>query len=147
MYDSISLANYIILRCNENKKPISNLQLQKILFYIQLSFLKRNRLAFGDTIEAWTFGPVVPNVYYHFCGYGSMPIVKQIEESYNFSCKIEDRKEINKIIDQKSLLDPWDSVLETQSTNSAWDKTYQKGIGNKQPIPIKLMKEAAMSVY
>ena len=27
-----------------------------------------------DNIEAWQFGPVVPNVYDHYCGYGAMPI-------------------------------------------------------------------------
>lgn len=30
--------------------------------------------AFPDAIEAWQFGPVVPNVYYYYCGFGAMPI-------------------------------------------------------------------------
>ena len=74
MYTAIDLSKYIVLKCIQDEHPISNLQLQKILYYIQKDFLSRDDLAFSDSIEAWQFGPVVPNVYYYYCGYGAMPI-------------------------------------------------------------------------
>ena len=35
MYSALSMAKYIIDKCTKDKYPISNLQLQKILYYIQ----------------------------------------------------------------------------------------------------------------
>ena len=70
MYGALDLSKYIVAKCIEDGLPISNLQLQKILYYIQKDFLKRDEMAFPDDIEAWQFGPVVPNVYYYYCGYG-----------------------------------------------------------------------------
>jgi uncharacterized phage-associated protein len=48
--------------CGTDQHPISNLQLQKILYYIQKTFLENGMVAFDDEIEAWKFGPVVPAV-------------------------------------------------------------------------------------
>ena len=74
MYKAMDLSAYIVSKCIKEDCPISNLQLQKILYYIQKAFLDKDSLAFSDDIEAWQFGPVVPNVYDHYCGYGAMPI-------------------------------------------------------------------------
>ena len=63
MYKAMELSTYIVSKCIKEDCPISNLQLQKILYYIQKAFLDRGDRAFSDNIEAWQFGPVVPNVY------------------------------------------------------------------------------------
>lgn len=43
---------------------ISNLKLQKLLYFIQASSLYYlNQPAFADRIEAWLYGPVVPEAY------------------------------------------------------------------------------------
>ena len=61
MYKALELAKYVVSKCIQDDNPISNLQLQKILFYIQRDYLQNeNRAAFADEIEAWRFGPVVP---------------------------------------------------------------------------------------
>lgn len=65
MYRAIELSKYIVSKCIDDGFPISNLQLQKILYYIQRDFLRIGKPAFPDAIEAWQFGPVVPNVYYY----------------------------------------------------------------------------------
>lgn len=60
MLDALTLAKYIVSKCTTDQCPISNLQLQKILYYIQVDFLKRTEQpVFSDNIEAWKFGPVV----------------------------------------------------------------------------------------
>lgn len=66
MYKAIDLANYIVDKCIEDNAPITNLQLQRILYFVQKDFLKRGYQAFSDDIEAWRCGPVVPNVYFYF---------------------------------------------------------------------------------
>lgn len=39
MYKAENIAKYIIAKCNNDKQHISNLKLQKILYYIQAEFL------------------------------------------------------------------------------------------------------------
>ena len=52
MYSALELSKYIVTKCINDGKPISNLQLQKILYYIQRDFLKQGEPAFSATIEA-----------------------------------------------------------------------------------------------
>ncbi len=75
MYKALDIARYIIERCNQNSKTISNLKLQKILYFVQAEFLvAKNQPCFREKIEAWDFGPVVPDVYFAYRMYGSTNI-------------------------------------------------------------------------
>lgn len=43
-YSAVDLSKYIVYKCITEGQPISNLQLQKILYYIQRNFLKMTEL-------------------------------------------------------------------------------------------------------
>ena len=73
-YSAEIMAGYTVSKCINDGLPISNLQLQKILYYIQKRYLTDNKTAFDDDFEAWQFGPVIPLVYYKYSGFGAMPI-------------------------------------------------------------------------
>jgi uncharacterized phage-associated protein len=48
----------------DEKDPLTNLRLQKLLYYAQAwSLVMRESELFSDDIEAWRHGPVVPAVY------------------------------------------------------------------------------------
>lgn len=137
MYSALDIAKYIIDKCTKEDCPISNLQLQKILYYIQKAYLKKHEYAFSDGIEAWQFGPVVPEVYYYFCGFGAMPITSRYE------IQLENTQIIDKITLEKRELNPWDLVEETHKKDGAWDRIYRAGQGNKVEIPVEyIMQEA-----
>ena len=55
-YKAIDIAKYIINKCTIDQHPISNLQLQKILYYVQKAFLEKNMVAFDDEIEEFDGG-------------------------------------------------------------------------------------------
>lgn len=75
MYRAIDIARYIILFCKENGYSISNLKLQKLLYFVQAQFLVNlGTAAFDEDIEAWDFGPVVPEVYQYFKIWGNSEI-------------------------------------------------------------------------
>ena len=47
-------------------RDTSNLVLQKLLYFIQAYCLVvLNRAAFDEKIEAWMYGPVIPEAYYN----------------------------------------------------------------------------------
>lgn len=138
MYMAIDLSKYIIFKCIKDDYPISNLQLQNILFYIQKDFLNRGKIAFAEDIEAWPFGPAVPDVYYYFCGFGAMPISILNGE---YSVNAQDKEVIDNIIEEKRVLNPWESVAEIHKPNGAWNKVYRNGIGNRQVISTDLIRK------
>ena len=141
MYAAIDLSKYIVSKCIKDGHPISNLQLQKILYYIQKAFLKeKGTQAFGDDIEAWQYGPVVPNAYYRFCGSGAMPISFCLETGSIEKC---DEELINSIVEEKRDLNPWNLVADTHKNGGAWDKVYQNGIGNHKTIDTELIQAEA----
>ena len=138
MYDALELSKYIIAKCVIDEQPISNLQLQKILYYIQKHFVQADGIAFGDDIEAWRFGPVVPNAYYYFCGSGALPIILPYKgkrpEAY-------DKAAIDAIVEEKRALNPWEMVQDTHKKGGAWDRIYNGGLGAGRIIPIQLIKD------
>lgn len=136
---ALDLAKYIVTKCVKDSCAISNLQLQKILYFIQKDFLCRDESAFPDAIEAWPFGPVVPAVYYHFCIFGSMAITTAYE---GIDIEEKDRARIDPIVEEKRVLPPWDLVEDTHRKNGAWDQIYQDGAGNRSVIPPDLIKAA-----
>lgn len=139
MYKALDLANYIVDKCIKDDAPITNLQLQRILYFIQKDFLKRGAQAFSDYIEAWEFGPVVPNVYFCFCGFGAMPILFISRDTVpNLST---DKNIIDNIVENKRSLTPWEIAKETSKITGAWSKVYDNGKGRQHIIPVGLIKE------
>lgn len=137
---ALNIAKYTVNKCAEEGQPISNLHLQKILYFIQREFLKNDRIAFSDRIEAWQFGPVVPDVYYHYCGFGAMRINRNYSVSLdNFNER--DLDMLDCIIAEKSRIFPWDLVEETHEKGKAWDIIFRDGDGNKDVIPTELIRE------
>lgn len=67
-YNAIDIARKIVCKTDvEHGDTISNLKLQKLLYYMQgfhLAFF--NAPFFNESIEAWTYGPVVPVVFNEF---------------------------------------------------------------------------------
>ena len=99
--------------------------------------MQRDCIAFSDDIEAWQFGPVVPGVYYKFCGFGAMPITSTFEVRGIDSL---DLQAIERVVVAKKILNPWDLVADTHRKTGAWDQIYHHGLGNQNIIPLSLIK-------
>ena len=72
MYNVLDIAHKILNKATltEYEEPISNLKLQKLLYYMQGYHLAYfDSPLFEEEIEAWMYGPVVPSVYQHFKRY------------------------------------------------------------------------------
>ena len=70
------VAQYFLAQMDEEAGDlISNLKLQKLVYYAQgFALALHGRPLFPERIEAWTYGPVVPELYHEYRGYGSDPI-------------------------------------------------------------------------
>lgn len=138
MYTARELAHYVVTKCVNDQHPISNLQLQKILYFLQVGSLKAGAgPAFGDEMQAWQFGPVVPSVYSEFGRYGGMPIT----ESFNdVSIADKDRIILDPIIKEKRSKDAWELVRQSHLDGGPWHRNYG-GAGTHNPIPLEDIEE------
>lgn len=137
-YKAMDVAEYIVSKCSREHHQISNLQLQKILYYVQRHFLQNMRRAlFFDDIEAWRYGPVVSEVYYRFSGFGVMTIY--YSQLNTPPIANEDLKVIDEIVEEKRTLNPWSMVDDTHMPGKAWDMVYRGGLGNKEIISKELI--------
>ena len=121
MYSAHDVAVYIINWCNEHRISISNLKLQKLLYFVQgeASARSPHRLI-DDDFYAWQLGPVVPNVYSDYAMYSSSHIPRQIV-----------KREIAE--DEKSIVDmalvkyanysPW-ALVEKSHNQDPWKYNY-----------------------
>ena len=82
MASAIEISKYVISYFNNNNINITNLKLQKILYYIQGYYLKKYDLpAFSEPIYNWPYGPVVPDVYFEYNEYGNKCIFLSADSS------------------------------------------------------------------
>ena len=74
------VARYIVRFFQEAGDPVSNLKLQKLLYYVQGWHLAlRDAPAFDDRLEAWVHGPVQPGVYGTYKQYRWNPITEDVD--------------------------------------------------------------------
>lgn len=79
--DVMNLARDVIRYSDRHGKLVSNLKLQKTLYYIQGYCLKFfSRKAFDNAIVHWAYGPVVLDAYYGYSIFGGEPITLSIDE-------------------------------------------------------------------
>ena len=122
MYTALEIAKYIINKCLELNRPISNLQLQKILYYVQGEYIKKTNgeVLFKDKIVAWGHGPSVPSVYFEYNNYCSSEIVVR-QNNIELNQLVMDI--IDPIINEKSSYSSWSLVEMTQKENP-WINTF-----------------------
>jgi uncharacterized phage-associated protein len=69
-YTAEEIADTVINLSRERGIEITNLKLQKLLYYAQAwNLVFTGDLLFSNAIEAWVHGPVVPSVFRKFKGY------------------------------------------------------------------------------
>lgn len=130
MYSVIDVARYIIWYCKKNGYTISNLKLQKILYFVQANFLVNEGYpCFKEEIEAWDFGPVVPDVYHEFKIYGSSNI--PVSECSNAGLLIynKDKKLIDEMVDQCASYSA-SALVEITHNQEPWNNAYEKYCNN-----------------
>ena len=81
--EPIAVANFVINLANRNKMLVTNLQLQKILFFLQGYTLSKYQVGIiKGSFSKWQYGPVQKNVYRTFIDTGASPITNAYSAAY-----------------------------------------------------------------
>ena len=141
-YNAMDVANYVVKHFIDEKQPIPNLLLLKILYYLQAdSLIKYDTSLFSEAIEKWGYGPVIPEVYSNFKSYGPAPItstIKYVEINDDGSWRLinpanreleeQDKPQINALADEiynKFWKNPFQLVYKTHE-EPMWKKDEHK---------------------
>jgi uncharacterized phage-associated protein len=67
MFEPGNIADYFLIASRERGEILTNLKLQKLLYYAQAWFLvKRDKPLFQEDFEAWIHGPILTSQYSRF---------------------------------------------------------------------------------
>lgn len=137
MFKAIELAPFVINWCNKNGFSITNLKLQKLLYFLQgeYSFLSGDKLI-EDDFYAWQLGPVVPSVYYSYALYSSLPLPDQ-----EMKIEIEEKckNNISNILDKYARKTTWD-LVDLSHSQTPWKFNYEI-FGDKSLIPYQSIED------
>lgn len=126
IYDVVDISEYVLSYCEAKEKPITNLKLQKILFYIQCEYIKqKKKLLFDNQMECWTYGICVPDSYYYFASWCSCDIFGvKIKEGIVFDDEtiLIMNKTIDKYIDWKLWY-----LVELNQKEKIWRDNFIQG--------------------
>jgi uncharacterized phage-associated protein len=85
-YPALTIAKWFIAWAEAEAEELSNLKLQKLLYYAQGHYLsEHHRPLFSDGIEAWSHGPVVPAVYHDYKTFGGASIELPYEDPFTWA--------------------------------------------------------------
>ncbi len=77
MNSSLAVANAFIELAKRDDVALSNMKLQKLIYFAQGHSLGlQDKQLVDEFPEAWTYGPVYPRVYHEFKQYGAQAITK-----------------------------------------------------------------------
>lgn len=144
-YNVLDVSQYVIKYSNERDYGISNLKLQKILYFIQAYFLiEKNEPCFDNKIEAWGFGPVIPDAYDKYRQYANSDIPTEdyfvIDENNIWNSKRvkyqdiiadADKKLINKVVNKFANCSLSYCTALTQN-QSPWIDAYNRNYNNAE---------------
>lgn len=75
-YDARAVANLLLDMAAQDGRAVTNLALQKLLYFAHGHFLVRSgKPLVNGSFEAWQYGPVHPAIYHEFKIHGADPII------------------------------------------------------------------------
>ena len=135
-YSAASVANYIISHASN----VTNLKLQKMLYYIQgFALVRLGHPIFNDYIEAWSYGPVIPSVYYMFKENGANPIRHTVQAEEITNPYIQ--RFLDGIIRTMEPYSGADLVALTHKVGTPWSQVWGKGEGRFGIIPTEMIRQ------
>lgn len=157
-HPSVAIANAFIERADAQGKKLTNMQLQKLVYFAHGWMLA----AFGERLteedpQAWDNGPVYRDLWEHMRNLGKRPVSKKLspDDTNPFISLIKDHKpaspyEANLSVEEQQILDAvWERYGNygafkmsdmTHQPGTPWDQVYYNH-GRNAPITSELIEE------
>lgn len=138
-YSASKIAKYFLFKGNSDEELISNLKLQKLVYYAQgLHIALKGTPLFKENIEAWEYGPVVPELYSAYKSYGAGGIPP--DDLFNPESIDSDTREyldeVYSVFGQFSAV----RLIDISHTDQCWKDAYPNGIIKHKAMETTLKK-------
>lgn len=83
-----NFANHILAVAYENNLSVSNLHLQKVMYFAMREQKGNHALLskmYDEPFHVWRYGPTIPNIYKKFRIYGASSIIEKGKKDNNYS--------------------------------------------------------------
>lgn len=145
MNNVLDVAQHILDLAKKDGVNITPMKLLKITYiaYGWFSISGDGRL-FADKIEAWQYGPVIPNLYRNIKKFKDSPITEQIGDA----SKLEENKQnwVNKVYELYRGYNSLQLSSMTHQDNSPWHQVYKSDIRSIE-IPDNNIKNYYNNLY
>ena len=84
----LNFANHILAVAYENNLSVSNLQLQKVMYFAMREQKDNHELLsqmYDEPFYVWRYGPTIPRIYRKFRIYGASSIIEKGERNSEYS--------------------------------------------------------------
>ncbi len=141
-----TVAKDILKLAQENDESVSNLKMQKLLYYAQAWYMVNNSgsVLFDDVIEARKFGPVVPSVYDKFKKFKRNPIRVVVKEEDLLELSQKQKDYLKAFYDDFMPCSTTDLISMTHN-EKPWQEAY--ALGMNTPINTNTMYSYYSQMY
>lgn len=132
--DGRAVANFVLDFCDAKGRSITNLSLQKIVYFCNVwSLVKLDRPLLKHQFEAWQHGPVLQYLYRDFKRYNDRPIIcraRRIDpdngskEVVRYDFDQETETLLSEVVDFYSQLDASDLVALSHVRGGPWYEVW-----------------------
>ena len=138
-YDARQIANWFVSRAERDDRTLSIMSLLKLTYIAHGWHLEmRNRPLFSNAIQAWQYGPVIPEVYNAFRRQGIN--IKVPVPSTSTPVLKEDEGFLEQIYDIYGKLGAFQLSNLTHISGGPWDIATKSG-GSPATIPDELIRQ------
>lgn len=141
---SIRVADYFIERSLDSGELLTPMQVLKLVYIAHgWNLALEGEPLIGEAVEAWKYGPVVPNVYHEFRHYGASP-VRAVSRFHRHGVSDVVKPLLNRVYDVYHKFSGGDLSAMTHKKDTPWEKTVRRFSGEPPlhtPIPNNLIRE------
>jgi len=143
MTTCFEIAEYFIWMANETGSFMSNLKLQKLVYYSQAWYLAiYGKPLFEEDFEAWIHGPVIKVLYDRYKRWQWMPIQEEVSQP---SFNQEVREFLEEVVDEYFSCDAYELERMTH-IEEPWIKA-REGLAKSEPCNKIITKESMKNYF
>ena len=143
MMTALTAAKYLLTLEDPDVGDLTNLKLQKLLYYSQgIHLALKGQPLFGEAIEAWQHGPVVPSIWRKFRDHGAFPLA--VPEGFDLDSVPGSAREVmDEVHAVYGQFSAW-RLREMTHSEPPWRDSYREGANVE--IPHQALREYFVTV-
>jgi len=142
-YDARTVANELLKIAKEDGHTLTNMQLQKLVYIAHgYSLAILHKPLIKQSVEAWRYGPVVPDLYHALRQYGAGVVDKPINMLSSEQLSETDKALLRAVESAYDRFTGSQLSTMTHREGTPWREVYQPNANfNNNVIPDPLIKE------